>query len=94
MLLNCDEKWISSDLRSLRRSLLLVDQTLMTSRQARRNTEFWRGKISKGAHLSEVLGERVWEGASPSHGRDFFKKLEYKSRVCRAFKNNFPCNET
>ena len=25
--------------------------------QARRNTEFWRGKISKGAHLSEVLGE-------------------------------------
>ena len=49
----------------------------MVQVQARRNTEFWRGKISKGAHLSEVLGEgerrssggRVWEGR--------FQKLEY-----------------
>ena len=51
---------------------------LSASTGAREHFEFWRGKISKGAHLSEVLGEgakrpsggRVWP---PSHGRDFFK---------------------
>ena len=57
--------------------------------------EFWRGKILKGSHLSEVLGEgakwrSVGGGVSPSHGRDYFKNLEYKipSLFLEHFKDN------
>ena len=50
--------------------------------------DFWRGKTSKGAHLSEVVGE---EAKRPSggrvYGRGIFLNLEYKSRVCRALKH-------
>ena len=60
---------------------------------SRRAGTLW---VLEGAHLSEILGEgakwpsggRVWEEYPPPTVGTFLK-IEFKSRVCRAFKNNF-----
>ena len=65
----------------------------------RAGTLSFGGAKSRRGHicLRDVLGEgakrpsggRVWEGVYPPPTVGTFQKLEYKSRVWRAFKNNF-----
>ena len=45
------------------------------------------GVLGEGA--KRPSGGRVWEGDTPSHGRDFFSKIIVSKSHIRAFKNNF-----
>ena len=77
VLLNCDEKWISSDLRWLRRSLLLVDQTLMSSRQSFSEKNF----VSRLCYCVQMTLSLWWWVPPPPPLHPIIHKIKIKNNI-------------